>query len=127
MTTESHSKFDARIRSLGRKHRAISKTGGALQVRKDGLIVIRPKRAAAARGYIPIRTIASLMICFFAFKGYLLASLQEATYTDRLIKLQSGTIVEQVGARMMQPDAVSLLFSRAIVDLKDQWRDGGAR
>ena len=125
--SDSQADFDARIRSLGRKHRALEKTGSALKMRKDGLIVLKPRRAAAARGYIPIRGIAVLMLCFFAFKGYLWEALDEAGYNSRLAVLQNGTVVEQVGARLMKPDAVSLMFASAIADLKEQWRESGAR
>lgn len=124
---ETENDFDARIRSLGRKHRAMLKTGGALRVRQDGLMVLKPKRAVSAHGFVPIRAIAVLMLGFFAAKGFLLASLDGAEYGARLNSLSSGTMVEQVGARLMKPDAVSLLFAGAIVDLKEQWRKGGAR
>ena len=115
---QTHEEFQARLRSLGRKHRAMTKTGADMRLRDDGLIVVRPKRSVSAFGLLPIRGIAVLMICFFAFKGYLLASMDEAAYTARLTKLQAGTEVEQVGAHLMRPDAVSRLFARAIADLR---------
>lgn len=100
----------------------MEKVGSSIQVRQDGLIVMRPKRVAQARGFFPIRGIAVLMLFFFAFKGYLMASLPEAVYADRLATLRGGTFVEQVGASLMQPDAVAGLFAGAIVDLQDHWR-----
>lgn len=88
-----------------------------MTVRQDGLILIRPKRAVAGRGFFAIRSIAVMMICFFALKGFLLSSMGDAAYADRLTKLRSGTVVEQAGATLMRPDAVSLLFAKAIADL----------
>lgn len=108
---ETRNDFHARVRTLGRKHRAMAK-GSTAQLRQDGLIVVRPKRRRTRRRY-PLRSFALLIIGFFAFKGFMLASMGDAGYDDRLTRLGEGTALEQVGALVMQPDRVSALFAIA--------------
>ncbi len=106
---ETRNDFDTRLKTLGRKHRALAQ-GSITQVRKDGLIVVKPSRRRAQRNF-PVRMFVFLILGFFAFKGYLLASIGEVAYNDRLAKLEAGTAVEQVGAVVMRADRVSILMS----------------
>ncbi len=114
--TDSRTDFDARVRVLGRKHRALA-NGVTTQVRKDGLIVVRPTRRRPQKGVSPLRIVVLLTIGFFAFKGFMLASMGDASYEERLAKLEAGTSLEQVGAAIMKPDRVSMLFASAFVNL----------
>lgn len=106
---ETRNEFRARLRTLGRKHRAMA-NGASSHLREDGLIVVRPHRRKAQRTH-PMRMLLLLLVSFFVLKGYMLAALGDAGYQDRLTKLQSGTSVEQVGATVMRPDRVSVMFA----------------
>jgi hypothetical protein len=115
---EPRSDFQTRLRTLGRKQRLMERSGGSIVVREDGLIVVQPRSGAGARGLFPVKGLAVTLICFFAFKGFLLSAHGDAQYEERLIKLAAGTTVEQIGAQVMQPDAVSLMFAKAFNDVR---------
>ena len=100
---ETKQHFESRLRFLTRKHRRMA-NGYTTRLRGDGLIVVKPKRR---KMQFPLKGAVLLLIGFFAFKAFMLMSLGERTYTDRLAQLQGGTIVEQGGAWVMQPDAVT--------------------
>ena len=106
---ESRSSFDNRLRSLGRKHNAMTH-GVVTQMRGDGLIVLKPKRYRARRGF-PVRGLVLFLLGFFAFKGFMLNDMGTQGYDERIASLATGTVVEQVGARVMQADPVTLLFA----------------
>lgn len=95
---DAHTQFDKRLKTLSRKHAAMA-NGYTTMVRGDGLIVVKPKRL---RRNPPLRGLALLLLGFFAFKGFMLASLGELTYNERIAKLGNGTAVEQGGAWVMQ-------------------------
>lgn len=109
MMVETRNDFDSRLKTLGRKHRALAQ-GSTTQIRKDGLIVVKPTRRRTRRSF-PTRLFVFLFLGFFAFKGFLLASMGEVGYSDRLAKLEAGTALEQVGAVVMRPDRVSILMA----------------
>lgn len=118
--TDSRTDFDARLRVLGRKHRAMA-NGVKRQVRKDGLIVVRPTRKRIRKqGVRPLRILVMLLFGFFALKGFLLASIGEAAYEQRLASLSEGTQLERAGAIVMQPDRVSILFASAFGNLTQE-------
>ncbi|WP_415921249.1 hypothetical protein [Tateyamaria sp. SN6-1] len=96
--------FQKRLGTLQRQHKALAQ-GYTTDIRNDGLIVVKPKRARR-RGY-PLKMLAMLMLGFFAFKGFMLASLGEVTYNERVSKLGNGTSVEQAGAWAMQVDPLT--------------------
>ncbi|TMM55257.1 hypothetical protein [Sulfitobacter sabulilitoris] len=100
---ETHLQFDRRLRTLGRKHRAMSR-GYSTRIRGDGLIVVEPRRL---RFHFPARTVIMLFVGFFMFKGFMLASMGPVTYNHRLATLEKGTVVEQGGAWIMQIDAIT--------------------
>ncbi|NSX54226.1 hypothetical protein HRQ87_05385 [Sulfitobacter sp. 1151] len=78
--------------------------GVVTSVNHDGLIIARPRRAAPR---FPVKGIILMIIAFFAFKGFLLAQLGDATYGQRIATLQQGTGVEQAGAWAMQVDPLT--------------------
>ena len=96
--------FNKRLKALGRKHAAMA-NGYTTQVRGDGLIVVKPKRRAR-RGF-PLAKLLILGLGFVAFKGFMLASLGELTYNERLARMGNGTSVEQAGAWVMQIDPLT--------------------
>ena len=113
---ETRYEFQSRLRTLGRKHRALER-GSMTQMRKDGLIVVRPVRRRARKSNLTLRTFTILLIGFFAIKGFMLASIGEEGYAERLATLEGGTALEQVGAKAMQPELVSQMFSTAWVQV----------
>ncbi|MBM2291513.1 hypothetical protein JQX09_06310 [Sulfitobacter pseudonitzschiae] len=100
---ETKQNFDSRLRSLTRKHRRMS-NGYTAHMRRDGLIVVKPKRG---RMQFPLKGAVLVAIGFFAFKAFMLMSLGEVTYADRLADLQNGTLIEQGGAWVMQADPLT--------------------
>jgi len=55
-----------------------------------------------------------LVIGFFVFKGLILAHLGESTFEARLATLSQGSVVEQSGAWIMQPDPVSQAIAQQV-------------
>ena len=105
--------FHKRVGSLQRQHKAMA-NGYTTQLREDGLIVMKPKRGRR-RGF-PLRALTLLFLGFFAFKGFMLASLGDVTYNERVAQLSNGSPVEQAGAWVMQGDPVTVLFAEVIKD-----------
>lgn len=102
--------FDRRLKLIGQK-RARLADGYVSKVGKDGLIIFRPKRRA---GGFPIKGLALLILGFFVFKGLILAHLGTNTFEARLADLSAGSVVEQTGAWIMQPDVVSQAIAQQV-------------
>ncbi len=100
---ETHDHFRKRLNLLGRKHEQMTH-GYSSHVGKDGLIVIKPKRAR--RGF-PVKSMVVLVIGFFAFKAFMLVAIGPVTYNERLSKLEKGNVIEQVGAKALAIDPVA--------------------
>lgn len=107
---ENQLQFDERLRRLERKHRAMSR-GYTTYMQPDGLIVAKPKRAQVR---ISGRSILLFVMAFIAFKGFLIANLGPLGYEERLARLDSGTVVEQGGAFVMQIDPASQFIAEQI-------------
>lgn len=105
---ETRQNFQERLGALGRKHAEMG-NGYTTNVRNDGLIVVKPKRQPR-RGF-PLKGLLALVLGFFVFKGFMLASLTEITYNERIGKLQQGSQLEQVGAYLMQVDPVTQVIA----------------
>ncbi|MEM9871842.1 MAG: hypothetical protein AAF822_11345 [Pseudomonadota bacterium] len=105
--------FQTRIGSLERQHKKLAR-GYKTEMRDDGLIVVKPKRGQ--RGF-PLRGLVLLIAGFFVFKGFMLASLGEVTYDERVSKLGNGTTAEQAGAWVMQSDPVTTFLAGLIEPL----------
>lgn len=110
MSVETHATFVQRLNLLGRKHAQMSK-GYTTKVGPDGLITVRPKRA---RIKFPLKSIVIAIIAFIGFKAFLLAANGPAAYQDRLASLESGTPVEQFGAKVMALDPATLALADAM-------------
>ncbi len=102
-TVETHDNFEKRLSSLGRKHAKMTR-GYSTKVGKDGLITVSTKRAR--RGF-PIKGMILTIIGFFAFKAFMLASVGPVTYNERLAKLEGGSVIEQVGAKILGIDPIT--------------------
>lgn len=100
MSVETHATFVQRLNVLGRKHSQMTK-GYTTKVGPDGLITVRPKRA---RIKFPLKSIVIAIFAFIAFKAFMLATSGPLAYQERLASLESGTIVEQFGAKVMAID-----------------------
>ncbi|WP_299623823.1 hypothetical protein [uncultured Tateyamaria sp.] len=108
--TEAH--FQKRLSTLGRKHAAMAK-GYDMQMRRDGLVVVKAKRGGAGR-FFPLKGLVLLVLGFFVFKGFMLASLGDITYNERVAKLNQGTSLEQVGAQVMAIDPATAFLAGII-------------
>ncbi len=107
---QTHLQFNQRVASLGRKHHALSH-GYVARMRPDGLIVARPRRNQSR---ISLRMVVLFLLALLAFKGFLIASLGPDAYNERVGKLQNGTMVEKVGAWVMQIEPASDLIAQQI-------------
>ena len=115
---DSRSSFDSRLRSLGRKHKAMTH-GAVMQMRGDGLVVTKPRRYRARRGF-PLRGLVLLLLGFFAFKGYMISNIGEEGYEQRIQALAEGTTIEQMGAKVMQADPVTAFLTDAFGKVADR-------
>ena len=108
---ESKLQFNNRLRLLGRKHTKMA-NGYTTQLRSDGLIVVKPRRAAR-RGF-PLKGIVLLALGLLGFKALILASLGPDGYAERVAKLQDGTFVERGGAWVMQADPATQILANLV-------------
>lgn len=82
--------------------------GAVYSVNQDGLIIARPRRRAMRS---PLRFLFLCLLGVMAYKALLFASLGAVTYNDRVAKLEEGTIVERMGAWVMQADSATIWFA----------------
>ncbi|MGR3616716.1 MAG: hypothetical protein ACU0BB_11820 [Paracoccaceae bacterium] len=108
--SEETLQFQNRLRRLERKHTAMA-NGYTAKLRKDGLIVMSPSRA---KSRISGQPVILFLLAFFLFKGFLIASIGNVGYDERVAKLQNGNVVEVGGAWVMQSDAMSELIAEKI-------------
>jgi len=108
--------FDKRLKRIVRRHDKMS-NGVVRTVKSDGLIVARPR---LYKPKFPLKGLIIVLALGFLFKGFLLAYIGDAGYTERLTALQSGTVVEQVGAWVMQPDPVTTIVAGGIAAILPQ-------
>ncbi|WP_206537783.1 hypothetical protein [Sulfitobacter noctilucicola] len=90
---------------LGKKHSSMTH-GYSTKVGKDGLIVAKPRRRRV-RGVSAVRLLLLVAVGFFGFKAFTLAAVGPITYNERVAKLESGTIIEKVGAKALKIDPVT--------------------
>ncbi|KNX39950.1 hypothetical protein ROTO_35110 [Roseovarius tolerans] len=106
--TDVHQAFNSRVKALDRK-RARSGYGYVGKVRGDGLIVFKPKRRMPG---LPIRGLLYMVLGFVFFKGVVLAHLGGVTYEERVAQLAEGSLIQQAGAAVMQPDPLTRIMAR---------------
>lgn len=105
---ETHDHFHNRLNLLGRKHAQMTH-GYTTKVGSDGLIRVSPK--VKRRGF-PLKGLILVVWGFFAFKAFVLASIGPITYSERLEKLENGTVVEMVGAKLLGIDPVTAMLAK---------------
>ena len=106
----AHKLFKERLSRLARKHHAMGQ-GYVMRLLPDGLMVPEPVKV---RIELPYRVTTLLIVALLVFKGFLIASIGAQPYQDRLFTLQDGTMVEQAGAWVLQPDRVSTFIADRI-------------
>jgi hypothetical protein len=109
MTTE-RTAFRKRLRRLVRQHEALSH-GYETRIRRDGLLIVTPKRQS--RG-VSLTAIVTFLGLFLVLKAVLVAQIGLQGYEDRVFLLQSGTVVERIGAMIMQVDPVTAYLADII-------------
>lgn len=105
--------FGKRVKRINKHHRKLA-NGSIASVNHDGLIVARVRRTGPR---FPWKGVALCFAAFFAFKGFLLSQLGEATYDQRVANLEEGTFVEEIGAYAMAADPVTVWVSGQIKTL----------
>lgn len=96
--------FDKRLQRVEKASRARRARGSKPVVMPDGLIKVKPRRP---RPGFPVKGIVLLLLGFFLFKGVMLAHLGDQPYDERVALLAQGTVVEQVGAVVLNVDPIT--------------------
>lgn len=107
---QAHVPFDKRLKRIVRRHDRMA-NGVVRTVGPDGLIVARPR---IYHPRFPLKGILALVGAGFLFKGLLFFYLGSDDYTARLAVLQQGTVMEQAGAWVMQPDPATTFIAGQI-------------
>lgn len=100
---ETHDHFVARLSNLGKKHARMTH-GYVTKVGRDGLITVIPKRR---RRSFPFKLLMMFALGFLGLKAFMVASVGPVTYNERLAKLESGSVIEQAGAKVLAIDPVT--------------------
>ncbi|MGB3243812.1 MAG: hypothetical protein WBB25_04720 [Sulfitobacter sp.] len=100
---ETKAQFINRLNKHGLK-RAKQGRGFSTMIGRDGLITVKLKRS---RGRLPVMGIFMLAAGFIGFKAFMLAAVGPVTYNERLAKLDAGTKIEKVGAKVMAIDPMT--------------------
>ena len=108
--TEGHNDFYKRLGGLNKKHAAITQ-GYTTHMRNDGLIVVTPRRAPTHRRGSIWKNLIIFAVGMFLFKAFILASLGQTSYDERIARLNDGTSLEQAGAWIMQVDPATRLVA----------------
>lgn len=102
--------FQKRLRRIVRDHQRMSH-GVSHVMRADGLIVAKPR---VYNPKFPLRGLVMLLGTALLFKGYILASLGATLYGERVAQLADGTLIEQAGAWIMQPDVATTAVAQIL-------------
>ncbi len=113
---QAHVPFDKRLKRIVRQHDKMA-NGVVARVNSDGLIVAKPR---LYRPRFPLKGLLAVLFLGFLFKGFLFAYLGEAAYGERVATLQGGSVLEQAGAWVMQPDPVTVLAADGIAMILPQ-------
>ncbi len=111
---QAHVPFDKRLKRIVRRHDRMASSGAVKTVNADGLIVARPR---VYKPKFPLKGILVLVILGFLFKGFLFAYLGEAEYANRVAGLSEGSMMEKVGAWVMQADPATMFLAGSIESL----------
>ncbi|WP_322866441.1 hypothetical protein U5922_009695 [Aquicoccus sp. G2-2] len=100
--------FDRRVTVLKKAHRKGRKAYVPI-AGPDGVVYVRKPQSKFAN--VPFRGLLLLALGLVLFKGLAIAQFGALGYDKRLGSLREGTIIEQAGAWVMQPDRVSLYLA----------------
>lgn len=103
--------FDKRLKRIVRRHDRIASGGAVKTVTSDGLIVARPR---VYKPKFPLKGLLAVIVLGFLFKGFVFASLGAEQYSERVIALGQGTVMEKAGAWIMQPDPATVMIAEGI-------------
>lgn len=99
--------FHKRLSKIVRNHHRMS-FGVAHVMGKDGLVA---PRARTYNPKFPLRGLLLLIGTAFLFKAYIHAHLGAGDFDSRLAVLANGSMLEKVGAWLMQADALTVALS----------------
>lgn len=105
--------FEKRLQKIVRTHARMA-NGVVHRVDENNLIVAQPR---IYNPKFPLRGLVMLIATAFIFKGYILASLGETSYGERIVALSQGTLIEKAGAWIMQPDQATLAVAQVLRSL----------
>lgn len=111
MTDANYARFNERLHEIESRHKGQS-SGFVRLVERNGILA--PADQTRGRRALPVRGIVLSLLAFLGFKGVLLAQLGAVTYVSRVAQLESGTIVEQMGAWAMRADPVTLFIADTV-------------
>ena len=100
--------FQARVGAVDKKLSRRGRQTVVAHVNKNGVIYTKAKRA---RIRLPIRGAVLMVLSFLCFKAFMLAANGPQAYDERLTLLKEGTIVEAMGARVLEVDPVTQLIA----------------
>ncbi|PIE08666.1 MAG: hypothetical protein CSA74_01110 [Rhodobacterales bacterium] len=109
MMDANYARFNQRLNTIETRH--ARRSSGFF--RRNGTFV-QGEPVRARRG-LPMRGIVLSLLAFVAFKGFLLASLGEASYAERVAGLETGSVVEQFGAWAMHADPMTIWIANQII------------
>ncbi|HHS88876.1 MAG TPA: hypothetical protein ENJ26_00735 [Rhodobacteraceae bacterium] len=102
--------FRQRLQQIGRKHKKLEH-GYVTTVLPDGLIVAKPQRK---HPHHVMRSVFLCLIVMFAFKIFLYLEIGHQAYVARVAQLQSGSMLDKVGAYVMYPDPLTISLANVI-------------
>ena len=105
--------FDKRLDRIVRTHSRMQ-NGVSHKVRHDGLIVARPR---IYNPKFPLAGVALLLATAFLFKGYVLVALGQGVYDEKVALLSQGSVIERVGAWVMQSDPATVFVAQRMAEL----------
>ncbi|KJZ18282.1 hypothetical protein [Loktanella sp. S4079] len=108
--TQANVPFDKRLKRIVRRHDRMA-NGVVKTITADGLIVARPR---VYRPKFPLKGLIALVVTGFVFKGFLFAAIGQEAYAERVSNLNSGSVVEQAGAWVMQPDVATMFIAEKV-------------
>ncbi|WP_341367103.1 hypothetical protein [Yoonia sp. BS5-3] len=110
LMAQAHVPFDKRLKRIVRNHDRMA-NGVVKTVNSDGLIVVKPR---VFKPRFPLKGLLAIVVLGFLFKGVIYATLGSEQYAERVAVLQQGSMLEQAGAWIMQPDPATLLVAEGV-------------
>lgn len=111
MASSKHNEFHERLRNVERNHKRLN-SGYVRLEERNGLLV--PVQKVRTRVGFPWRGLFLVLMVFWLFKAFLLAYVGPLDFVDQHAKLETGTLVERMGAWIMRADPVTVYLSEQI-------------